>query len=165
MLPSNGVCFCNWKNPHKPGFEPLTLWFSLQVRRLQHHPSVALWAGNNENEIALNGNWYDTDKNFTVYKDDYIKLYVDTIMDVVSKEDPQRPFIVRYFSRDTFYSCRVAKVQNKSEVGWPRAEKEKATKLYVNFGQINIAMAYLKTQWCICWTKPRAYFLACAQIA
>ena len=29
-----------------------------QVRRLQRHPSVVLWAGNNENEAALRGNWY-----------------------------------------------------------------------------------------------------------
>lgn len=28
-----------------------------QVRRLQHHPSIAIWAGNNENEAALRGNW------------------------------------------------------------------------------------------------------------
>jgi len=27
------------------------------VRRLQHHASIALWAGNNENEAALNDNW------------------------------------------------------------------------------------------------------------
>ena len=66
----------------------------MQVRRLQHHPSVALWAGNNENEIALIGNWYDTDKNFSVYKEDYLKLYVHTIMDVVNKEDPERQYIV-----------------------------------------------------------------------
>jgi beta-mannosidase len=53
-----------------------------------------LWAGNNENEIALNGNWYNTDANFSLYKNDYIKLYVDTIMDVVNTEDKPRPFIV-----------------------------------------------------------------------
>ena len=29
-----------------------------QVRRLQRHPSVVLWAGNNENEAALRGKWY-----------------------------------------------------------------------------------------------------------
>ena len=69
-------------------------FFPAQVRRLQHHPSIALWAGNNENEIALNGNWYNTDANFSLYKNDYIKLYVDTIMDVVNKEDEPRPFIV-----------------------------------------------------------------------
>lgn len=28
-----------------------------QVRRLQYHPSIIVWAGNNENEAALRGNW------------------------------------------------------------------------------------------------------------
>jgi beta-mannosidase len=27
------------------------------VRRLQHHPSIALWAGNNENEAGLMSYW------------------------------------------------------------------------------------------------------------
>lgn len=45
---------------------PTTWWFldsvrtevEQQVRRLQHHPSIILWAANNENEAALRGNWY-----------------------------------------------------------------------------------------------------------
>ena len=31
-----------------------------QVRRLQYHSSIAIWAGNNENEAALRGNWYSS---------------------------------------------------------------------------------------------------------
>lgn len=29
-----------------------------QVQRIQHHACIAVWAGNNENEAALRGNWY-----------------------------------------------------------------------------------------------------------
>lgn len=28
------------------------------IRRLQHHPSLALWAGNNENEMAIASFWW-----------------------------------------------------------------------------------------------------------
>merc|ERR550519_1115046 len=65
-----------------------------QVRRLQHHASLALWAGNNENEAALRGNWYGTDENFATYKEDYVKLYVDVIRQVAISEDPSRNFVV-----------------------------------------------------------------------
>lgn len=30
---------------------------SQQIRRLQRHPSIVVWAGNNENEAALSGDW------------------------------------------------------------------------------------------------------------
>lgn len=81
---------------------PTTSWFLesvsvevvQQVRRLQYHPSVVLWAGNNENEAALRGNWYGTIGNFDLYRQDYIILYVDTIREIVRKEDPSRPFVV-----------------------------------------------------------------------
>lgn len=65
-----------------------------QVRRLQHHPSIAVWAGNNENEAALRGNWYGTQTNFTLYKNDYVKLYVDTIRPVVRRNDKTRSYVV-----------------------------------------------------------------------
>ncbi|PNF17252.1 Beta-mannosidase [Cryptotermes secundus] len=65
-----------------------------QVRRLHHHPSVVIWAGNNENEAALRDNWYGSSSRFDLYKADYIKLYVDTIRPVVLAEDSTRPYIV-----------------------------------------------------------------------
>jgi beta-mannosidase len=45
---------------------PISSWFldtvsvevTQNVRRLQYHPSIILWAGNHENEAALRGNWY-----------------------------------------------------------------------------------------------------------
>ena len=65
-----------------------------QVRRLQFHASIVLWAGNNENEAALRGNWYGTDYRFETYKEAYVKLYVDTNKKVVSEEDPGTDFLV-----------------------------------------------------------------------
>ncbi|KAJ8985911.1 hypothetical protein NQ317_010668 [Molorchus minor] len=50
-----------------------------QVKRLTSHASIALFSGNNENEGALADNWYGTQDNFERYKEDYVKLYVDTI--------------------------------------------------------------------------------------
>lgn len=81
--------------PTIPEFlESVTKEVTQQVRRLHHHPSVVIWAGNNENEAALRGNWYGTSSNFTLYKTDYIKLYVETMRPVVLAEDTTRPYIV-----------------------------------------------------------------------
>lgn len=63
------------------------------VRRLKHHPSIVIWAGNNENEAALYGNWYGTGT-AKVYKNDYVKLYVSTIKDTAIKVDSFKPFVV-----------------------------------------------------------------------
>lgn len=66
------------------------------MKRLQSHPSIALWSGNNENELAVAQNWYrvPTEK-LPKIKDDYRKLYVDTIMNSVKEVDKgnNRPFI------------------------------------------------------------------------
>ena len=63
-----------------------------QIRRLSHHPSILIWAGNNENEAALRQNWYGTQSLFETYKQDYVKLYIDTIRTIVKEEDPSRPY-------------------------------------------------------------------------
>lgn len=64
------------------------------VIRLQHHPSIAVWAGNNENEGALRGNWYDTARDYERYKQEYIELYVNTIKPIVEYLDPDRRYLV-----------------------------------------------------------------------
>ncbi|VVC90585.1 unnamed protein product [Leptidea sinapis] len=64
------------------------------VIRLQHHASIAVWAGNNENEVALRGDWYGTKQQFDRYKEDYIKLYVHTIKPIVETLDPGRRYLV-----------------------------------------------------------------------
>ncbi|XP_066254950.1 beta-mannosidase-like [Euwallacea similis] len=50
------------------------------VKRLYYHPSIVIYAGNNENEIILADNRFDTDGElFDTYKNDYVALYIDTI--------------------------------------------------------------------------------------
>jgi beta-mannosidase len=63
------------------------------MKRLKYHPSIVLWAGNNENEAALYGNWYGTGTD-QIYKNDYVKLYVDTIKNDAIEVDKTRPFVI-----------------------------------------------------------------------
>ncbi|XP_044756107.1 beta-mannosidase [Coccinella septempunctata] len=49
-----------------------------QLRRIGSHTSIVVWAGNNENEAALTGNWYGSNGK-QIYNDDYKKLYQETI--------------------------------------------------------------------------------------
>jgi beta-mannosidase len=60
-----------------------------QVRRLQSHPSIALWCGNNENLGAIG--WYPEAKlNLMRYIVDYDRLNEGTVGRVVHKLDPGR---------------------------------------------------------------------------
>ena len=77
-----------------------------QVRRLQHHASIALFATNNENEEALRGNWYGTNSNFQLYADDYRKLYVETVSDEILKNDLSREVLVSSPSNGKFNGDR-----------------------------------------------------------
>jgi beta-mannosidase len=64
-----------------------------QVKRLQHHTSLIMWAANNENEAALRQNWYGTGSDFPRYQMDYLRLYIDTIKLRVEELDPSRKFL------------------------------------------------------------------------
>jgi beta-mannosidase len=57
------------------------------VERLQHHPSIALWCGNNENEWI----WY-RDHNNDISKMPGYKIYHETIPGILAKVDPGRPY-------------------------------------------------------------------------
>ncbi|HSP88578.1 MAG TPA: glycoside hydrolase family 2 TIM barrel-domain containing protein [Ignavibacteriaceae bacterium] len=57
------------------------------VLNLQHHPSIAIWCGNNENEWI----WYQEQK--TIYKKmPGYKIYHDIIPEILNELDPSRPY-------------------------------------------------------------------------
>jgi len=60
-----------------------------QVRRLRHHPAIALWCGNNEIEMGWHG-WDWQEKLPASMWEDYLKLFQCTLPEVCHKEDPQR---------------------------------------------------------------------------
>ncbi|CAG9764679.1 unnamed protein product [Ceutorhynchus assimilis] len=49
------------------------------TKRLYYHPSIVIYSGNNENEGVLVDNWYGTRDNFSLYKSDYVDLYINTV--------------------------------------------------------------------------------------
>ncbi|GAB6878321.1 glycoside hydrolase family 2 protein [Halorubrum gandharaense] len=61
-----------------------------QTRRLSTAPSVALWCGNNENEMSL-VSWFSEAEHIDELYADYERLN-DTLADVVASEDPGTPF-------------------------------------------------------------------------
>ena len=66
--------------------ENITAEFIDNVRRLRHHPSLALWCGNNEMEMFMDsGPWEYTHRQ----KSDYIKMYEYIIPKVLKEENPQ----------------------------------------------------------------------------
>ncbi|MBI5928803.1 MAG: glycoside hydrolase family 2 protein [Chloroflexi bacterium] len=59
------------------------------VRRLRHHPSIALWCGNNELEQGLvKDEWTETSMSW----EDYSKLFDVLLRDVTHELDPQRDY-------------------------------------------------------------------------
>lgn len=64
-----------------------------QMRRINWHPSVVIWGGNNEVETAMDG-WFEQSKeNPQLYVADYVKLFLDTVQQAVAKVDSDFPFV------------------------------------------------------------------------
>jgi beta-mannosidase len=61
--------------------------FRQNIKRLQNHPSLALWCGNNENEK----NWHEETGRSYKSMPGY-KIYHQIIPDILSTLDPQRPY-------------------------------------------------------------------------
>ena len=67
-----------------------------QVQRLQSHPSIVLWAGNNENEAHLASFVQKLSPSDAArFEEDYRILYINTIKATVDIIDPHvsRPFV------------------------------------------------------------------------
>lgn len=60
------------------------------IRRLQHHPSIAIFATNNENEVALAQNWYSTASDLERFRKEYRTLYIEVIKRAVEENDKWR---------------------------------------------------------------------------
>lgn len=63
------------------------------VRRLQSHASIAVWAGNNENEAALVQNWYGTAAQRDRFDGEYARLYETTVRQAVAAVDRWHPWL------------------------------------------------------------------------
>jgi len=61
---------------------------TVAVRRIRNHPSLALWCGNNENQMMFDGNWTGT-RPPRLLGD---PLYHEILPAVVAAEDPQTPY-------------------------------------------------------------------------
>lgn len=64
--------------------EIILCFLNFQIRRLKSHPSIIIWSGNNENEVALRVNWFHVNpSDLETYFKDYVTLYVRNIREVV----------------------------------------------------------------------------------
>lgn len=62
------------------------------VKRLRNHPSIVIWVGNNEIETAWQhwGGWKD--KNPSFVWEDYQKIFLRLLPEVLEQYDPSRPY-------------------------------------------------------------------------
>ncbi len=75
-----------------PAFEAnIRSEFSAVIRRLRHHPSLALWCGNNEVESAVADGWWKNTLT-PALRADYIKIFEYILPQMTGVLDPDRPY-------------------------------------------------------------------------
>ena len=63
------------------------------MRRINWHPSVVVWGGNNEVETAM-GSWFkEARQNPQLYTADYVELFLNTVQRAVAQVDPEFLFV------------------------------------------------------------------------
>lgn len=63
------------------------------MRRINWHPSVVIWGGNNEVETAM-GSWFEPARqNPNLYVADYVELFLHTVSAAVAEVDDAFPFV------------------------------------------------------------------------
>lgn len=78
----------------KSFLENVQVEITQQVERLQHHPSMAIWAGNNENEAAFAQKWWPEIRIYSkIYKNDYLNLYFNTIAPIMNSSNPHATYL------------------------------------------------------------------------
>lgn len=83
---------CSMYPGDKPFLENVRQEAIDNVKRLRNHPSVAIWVGNNEIETAWQhwGGWKD--KNPSFVWEDYQKIFLRLLPEVLDRYDPSRPY-------------------------------------------------------------------------
>jgi len=71
-----------------------------QVRRLRHHPCIALWCGNNEIEMGWR-DWKWQENALASMWDDYLKLFHGVLPEICKAEDPTRIYWLSSPASDT----------------------------------------------------------------
>ena len=83
--------------PHDRDFiDSLEAEFIQNIKRIRHHPSLALWCGNNENEwiwrLLLPFSGISDPKDIVEYENGYVEIFEKILPELLDKYDPSRPY-------------------------------------------------------------------------
>jgi beta-mannosidase len=77
--------------PEEPWFlEQVKIEAAAAIKRLQNHPCIALWCGNNENHQAFHDRWFRLKKPFSKQWGE--SIYHQVLPEVCARLDPSRPY-------------------------------------------------------------------------